>query len=379
MRRAETRSDPRAVPGRGPAGRRIAQPAPGPDTSAPTAKPRVSVIVPTRDRPAALERCLAALVCQHDVALEIVVVDDASADGDAVAAVLARTGLRGRLVRASGNGPAAARNLGVQSARGDIVCFTDDDCVPDPDWAWRLASACAGADAAAGVTRAHPAAGRSAAAAQLLTEVLQRASLDAARGTLGFAPSCNIACPRELALRLPFDDSFPHAAGEDRDWCARLAHAGVALRFVPQATVAHRPSLGVAGLLRQQRRYGRGAVRFRAAGDGRRLAGRYFYARLAREVAATGVAVAALVALAQVAVLAGAALELYARVSRMREASALATQPCGTSSGSHVSPSPSTRQTAAIVLATSASCGAREVVRGEQRPGATTAHASPGV
>lgn len=276
-------------------------------------RPRATVVVPTRDRPAALACCLAALAEQRGIELEIVVVDDASSDGAAVAGVVARSAPAARVVRGQGSGPAAARNLGVRAARGEYVCFTDDDCVADRGWAQELVAACTDGAAAAGTTVADPAAGPSAAAAQLLTNALQRASLDAAHGTLGFAPTCNIACPRELARKLPFDESFAYAAGEDRDWCSRLAQAGVALRFVPAATVCHRPQLGVAGLLRQQRRYGRGAIAFRAAADGRQLAGRDFYARLVREAVAGGVRIAALVVLAQAAVLAGAALELGAR------------------------------------------------------------------
>jgi GT2 family glycosyltransferase len=217
-----------------------------------------------------------------------------------------------RIVRGEGDGPAAARNRGVRAARGDVVCFIDDDCVADPRWAERLAHACREVGAAAGRTVADPAAGKSAAAAQLLTHVLQVTSLDPGRGALAFAPSCNIACSAQLARVLPFDESFPLAAGEDRDWCARLAQTGAALRFVPDATVTHRPQLGVRGLLDQQRRYGRGAVRFRTAGGGRRLAGLDFYARVAREAAGAGAPVAALVALAQGAVTAGAVSELVA-------------------------------------------------------------------
>lgn len=276
----------------------------------------MTVVVPTRDRPAALARCLAALACQRAVELQILVVDDGSVDGGAVDAAVARCAPAALLVRGTGSGPAAARNLGVREACGAIVCFTDDDCVPDPDWARRLVAACSGGTAAAGTTVADPAAGPSVAAAQLLTNVLQRSSLDPSSGTLGFAPSCNMACPLELARGLPFDESFPHAAGEDRDWCARLQRSGVALRFAPAATVTHRPRLGVCGLVRQQCRYGRGALRYRAAGDTRRLAGRSFYARLAREAAAGGAALAALVVLAQAAVVAGVLLELCARAGR---------------------------------------------------------------
>ncbi len=279
---------------------------------------RISVVVPTRDRPAALERCLTALARQS-VAVEIVVVDDASRDPGAIAAVVARSAPAALVVNGAGRGPAAARNRGVAAASAGVICFTDDDCAPDPHWAQLLAAACADGGAAAGTTVADPAAGSSAAAAQLLTHVLQMASLHPATGTLGFAPTCNVACPARVARGLPFDASFASAAGEDRDWCARLGRAGVALRHVPAAAVTHRPQLGLRGLVRQQLRYGRGAVRFRSAGDGRRLAGWAFYARLAREAVRAGVPVASLVAVAQAAVVAGAGRELVAaRLARRR-------------------------------------------------------------
>jgi GT2 family glycosyltransferase len=276
----------------------------------------ISVVVATRDRPAALERCLTALTWQTERSLEIVVVDDASTDPAAVGAIVASVlGAADRppaaqVVEGPGRGPAAARNLGARAASGTVVCFADDDCVALPRWAQQLAAACAPGAAAAGVTVADPAAGRCAAASQLLTHALLVASLDRETGKLGFAPTCNLACHAEVLRRLPFDESFPLAAGEDRDWCARLAAEGVALHFVPEARVEHRPQMGLSGLMRQQLRYGRGAMRFRAADERRRLSGAAFYRRLARDALAAGPASAALVALAQGAVATGALLEL---------------------------------------------------------------------
>ena len=277
--------------------------------------PAVSVVVPTRDRPAALERCLASLARQTAPDLEIIVVDDGSGDPAAVRAVVARMAPGGRLIRGTGGGPAAARNIGVRGASGAVVCFTDDDCMPQPDWAQRLAAACGATGAAAGTTHADKAAGFAAAASQLITHVLTVTSLSATNGGLGFAPSCNLACATALARRLPFDASFPHAAGEDRDWCARLAQAGVALRFVPDAIVLHRPQVGLRALLRQQHRYGRAAVRFRTGDDGRQLADVAFYRRLGREAVRAGAGVAALTVLAQAGIAAGVLQELALRLA----------------------------------------------------------------
>jgi len=259
----------------------------------------ISVVVPTRHRPEALARCLAALARQRVDALQVIVVNDGTAPVTAPGA---------DVVRAAGAGPAAARNLGARAARGGVICFTDDDCAPGPDWARRLAGACADGGAAAGTTIADPAAGTAAAAAQLLTNTLMTTSRDNATGGLRFAPTCNLACHAATFRALMFDESFALAAGEDRDWCARLVDTGAVLRHVPDAVVVHRPALGVRGLVRQQLRYGRGAVGFRDAGGS--PAGAVFYRELARASSRAGVNTAALVALAQVSVAAGAVAEL---------------------------------------------------------------------
>lgn len=260
----------------------------------------ISIVVPTCDRPRALARCLGALATQQTTAeLEILVINDGREEVQAPAA---------QVIRAQRAGPAAARNLGARAARGDVICFTDDDCAPGPMWAQRLADACSDDGAVAGTTIADPAAGASAAAAQLLTSTLMATSRDATSGGLRFAPTCNLACHAGTFAALPFDESFALAAGEDRDWCARLVASGALLRHVPDAVVVHGPQLGVRGLVRQQLRYGRGAVSFRNAGGA--PAGAGFYRDLARASARAGARTAALVALAQAAVATGVACEL---------------------------------------------------------------------
>ena len=96
--------------------------------------PTVSVVVPTYNRRDRLEHVLDALFAQHtDVPFEIVVVSDGSTDGtDAyLSTAAAPAGSRATLrhVRQENSGPAAARNRGVDLARGEIVVFVDDDNV----------------------------------------------------------------------------------------------------------------------------------------------------------------------------------------------------------------------------------------------------------
>ena len=113
-----------------------------------------------------------------------------------------------------------------------------------------------------------------------------------------------------MLRQLPFDESYPNAAGEDREWCARAAARGVEIAWEPDAVVVHHQQLtGARGFLRQQYRYGRGAARFRRGAADRRLAEAGFYAGLVRPGFESGPGVGAMVVAAQVAVAAGAAIE----------------------------------------------------------------------
>lgn len=100
------------------------------------AAPAVSVVIPTRDRPALLRRCLEALAAQEaeGAAFEVVVVDDGVEVGTQQVVDDFRARLRMRLLHTSGRGPAAARNRGWRSARASVIAFTDDDTVPGVRW-----------------------------------------------------------------------------------------------------------------------------------------------------------------------------------------------------------------------------------------------------
>ena len=273
---------------------------------------RVAVVVPTRDRPDALARCLRALEAQVRAPELVVVVDDGSQAPDEVAAVVA-TSSRARLVRTEGNGPAAARNHGAVAADGcDLIAFTDDDCVPSAGWLAALVRvADAGAEVVAGPTHCAPDAGAADRAAQTITNHLLDESRGAGGTTVDFAPTCNLAVRAAVHAAVSFDEDFPLAAGEDRDWCARLVTSGRAIGFAPGALVEHRPGLTVRRFWSQQRRYGRGAQRYRAAGGPeRRRPPVAFYGRLLARGVRQGPSVGALVAAAQVATAVGVVEEL---------------------------------------------------------------------
>jgi glycosyltransferase involved in cell wall biosynthesis len=98
----------------------------------------ISAVVPTYHRDTLLMRCLAALDTQTFPAeqYEVIVVDDGASDDTrrAVEHWAARACAEVRYVRGRGAGPATARNTGWRAARGPVIAFTDDDCIPTPDW-----------------------------------------------------------------------------------------------------------------------------------------------------------------------------------------------------------------------------------------------------
>lgn len=92
----------------------------------------VSIVVPTRDRPELLDSCLASIQQAIRAGDEVLVVDSASRDAGAVAAIAARYGAR--LVRCERPGVGRARNAGWRAASHPVVLFTDDDVQVDAGW-----------------------------------------------------------------------------------------------------------------------------------------------------------------------------------------------------------------------------------------------------
>lgn len=264
------------------------------------------MIVPTRDRASALERCLAALHPQLDGA-HVVVVDDGSAD---VAAVVRAAGSEVTLVRLEGRGASAARNAGVAATDAQLLLFVDDDCEPQPGWLAALAGELErGRDVVAGrieTASTHP----TPVAADLVTAHLHRDARSP------FASASNLGCRREVLERVPFDESYPGAAAEDREWCDRVVSAGFGITAVAAAVVRHHRRRGLRAFWAQQFDYGRGSYRFHRVARRRRFERASFYTGLVGRGFRKGPRVGLLICLAQVATAAGYATEAVGNARR---------------------------------------------------------------
>jgi GT2 family glycosyltransferase len=98
--------------------------------------PSVSVVVPTYRRPADVARCVDSLLATRYPRLEVIVVDNAPQEPETAALVAKRFSAepRVRYLRECTPGASRARNLGVRSAHGEVIAFTDDDVVVDQHW-----------------------------------------------------------------------------------------------------------------------------------------------------------------------------------------------------------------------------------------------------
>src|SRR3989338_4114452 len=95
--------------------------------------PMISVVVPAFNCRSTIERCMEALRNLSYTNYEVIIVDDGSTDGTQDILKKSSSGTI-RCVRQENAGPAAARNAGAKAARGEILGFTDSDCVPGKDW-----------------------------------------------------------------------------------------------------------------------------------------------------------------------------------------------------------------------------------------------------
>lgn len=232
----------------------------------------ISVVIPTYDRPLELDACLDALgrSTYPRERFEVVVVDDGSPMPLDDVVDPHRRSLTITLERQSNAGPAAARNRGAAMARGALLAFTDDDCLPDPDWLTVLSRhAAERPDHMIGGRTINQLDGNPfSSASQHLVSYLYEYGLRSAGAMpwTGFFASNNLAVPADAFRRIGgFDVDFPLAAGEDRDFCARWNEAGLPAYHAPDAVIRHRHRLGPGSFWRQHWNYGRGAFHFHRA------------------------------------------------------------------------------------------------------------------
>lgn len=215
--------------------------------------PKASVVVASYNGASTLAECLESLGRLRYPDYEVVVVDDGSTDS--TARILPRFPWA-RVVSQENKGLSAARNAGIAASTGEIVAFTDSDCVADPDWLALLAKAmmaepCAGAGGP-NLTpwEERPLHRTVACAPGHATHVL----LDDIEAE--HVPGCNMGFWRAALQQVGcFDPQF-RKAGDDVDIIWRMQDQGMRILYAPGAFVWHHRRSTLGAYLRQQKGYG---------------------------------------------------------------------------------------------------------------------------
>jgi GT2 family glycosyltransferase len=196
-----------------------------------------SIIIPTFNGASRIRYCLDSLSKQtagRDV--EILVVDDGSTD-DIASVIKSYSSVR--LISQANAGPASARNRGALEAGGKILLFTDDDCVPMPDWLEAMLEPFNDGEivGAKGIYRTYQ---KSLAARFVQIEYEDKYRLMAALPSIDFIDTYSAAFRRERFLEMTgYDTSFPVACAEDIELSYRMSARGWKMVFVPKAIVYH--------------------------------------------------------------------------------------------------------------------------------------------
>ena len=216
--------------------------------------PRVSVVVCAYNAERTMEACLASLETLDYPDYEVIVVNDGSTDRTLE---ISERFPYCRIISQENKGLSVARNVGAEAATGEIVAYTDSDCVADPDWLTYLVArmedgnlaACGGPNfpppedtlvpAAVAVSPGGP------------THVL--INDEVAEHIAG----CNMAFRRDALLALGGFDPTYRAAGDDVDICWRFQDAGYTIGFSAAAVVWHFRRNTVRAYINQQRGYGK--------------------------------------------------------------------------------------------------------------------------
>ncbi len=200
--------------------------------------PFVSVVVPAFERPAGLEALLGALAEQSypPYRFEVLICDDGSTPPLAERVQVRDLPFSVRFLRAENAGPATARNRGIAEARGTIVAFTDDDCLPAQDWLEAIAEALAdpATYAVHGPTRSSVPA---------IDPFVHSIHIDQAHGVA----TANFAVRKDKLVAVGgFDETFGAPYFEDEDLAIRLRDRFGPIGWSEAVRVEHPPRAGSA-------------------------------------------------------------------------------------------------------------------------------------
>ena len=215
--------------------------------------PKASVVVCSYNGAKTLDRCLTSLKEINYPSYEVILVDDGSTDNTQE---IAASHNWVKNVRQENKGLSFARNVGAHASCGDVIVYTDSDCMADPDWLYYLMGTLLSGDyAGVGGPNISPPA-----------ENWVQACVSAAPGgpnhvlltdvVAEHIPGCNMAFHRWAFDQVGGFDPEYRKAGDDVDFCWRLQQSGGVIAFSPAAIVWHYRRFTLQAFRKQQQGYG---------------------------------------------------------------------------------------------------------------------------
>ncbi len=197
----------------------------------------ISIVVPARNAARTIGRCLQGLLEQSvsRERYEVIVVDDGSTDetGQVV------EGSGATLIAQAQQGAAAARNKGASVAKGDILLFTDADCVPETNWVAEMGRSFEDQEVV-GVKGVYDTRQPGLMPRFVQCEYEERYERMAKQRWIDFIDTYSAGYRREIFLAEGgFDTRYPSASVEDQEFSFRLAERGYKMVFNPRAVVYH--------------------------------------------------------------------------------------------------------------------------------------------
>jgi cellulose synthase/poly-beta-1,6-N-acetylglucosamine synthase-like glycosyltransferase len=216
--------------------------------------PKVSVIVCAYNGERTMDHCLASLESLNYPNYEVIVVNDGSTDRTRK---IAEGYDYVRLINQENQGLSAARNVGLRAATGEIIAYTDCDCMADPDWLTHLVARFLGSDfgAVGGPNLPPPDSSLVATCVAVSPGAPTHVLLD--DEVAEHIPGCNMAFRREALEAIDGFDPLFRAAGDDVDVCWRLQNKGYKIGFSAAAVVWHFRRNTVRDYIKQQEGYGK--------------------------------------------------------------------------------------------------------------------------
>jgi O-antigen biosynthesis protein len=216
--------------------------------------PKVSVIVCAYNGERTVDSCLASLETLNYPNYEVIVVNDGSNDRTKE---ISERYKYVRLINQDNQGLSAARNVGLRAATGDIIAYTDCDCMVDPDWLMHLVARFLTSDFGAVGGPNLPPPDNSMVANCVAVSPGAPAHVLLDDEIAEHIPGCNMAFRREALEAIDGFDPLFRAAGDDVDVCWRLQNKGYKIGFSAAAVVWHFRRNTVRDYVKQQEGYGK--------------------------------------------------------------------------------------------------------------------------